>query len=134
MLSATVVFAPRIPTDQVRPHRIKAGKGMFANRASAGFGDPNELPERNPAATFRVTMLLPWVYLGILACVNIYICREAFVTASSGHWNSIHGQWMSLARIAALDWLRPTWWPYWGGGAPLEFTYAPLVPVAIAVM
>ncbi len=69
-----------------------------------------------------------------LACVNIYICREAFVTASSGHWNSIHGQWMSLARIAALDWLRPTWWPYWGGGAPLEFTYAPLVPVAIAVM
>src|SRR5437763_12342700 len=29
---------------------------------------------------------------------------------------------------------RSTWWPYWGGGAPLEFTYAPLVPVAIALM
>jgi hypothetical protein len=50
-----------------------------------------------------VGILLPWLYLGILACVNIYICREAFVTESSGHWNSIHGKWMSLARIAGLD-------------------------------
>jgi hypothetical protein len=81
-----------------------------------------------------MSTLLPWVYLGILACVNVYICREAFVTESSGHWNSIHGQWISLARIAPLDWLRPTWWRYWGAGAPLEFTYAPLLPVAIAVI
>jgi len=100
----------------------------------SGLENPNELPERNPSTTFRISILLPWVYLGILACVNIYICREAFVTESSGHWNSIHGQWISLARIAALDWLRPTWWRYWGAGSPLEFTYAPLVPAAIAVI
>ncbi len=94
----------------------------------------NKLTERKPSTTFRLSILLPWVYLGILACVNIYICREAFVTESSGHWNSIHGQWISLARIAPLDWLRPTWWRYWGGGAPLEFTYAPLIPAIIAVI
>jgi len=87
-----------------------------------------------PFAKRRVCALLPWLYLGILACVNVYICREAFVTESTGHWNSIHGQWMSLARLAGFDWLKPTWWPYWGGGAPLEFTYAPLVPVAMAAM
>jgi hypothetical protein len=85
-------------------------------------------------AKSRVSVVLPWLYLLILACINIYICREAFVTDSIGHWNSIHGQWISLARIAGLDWLKPTWWPYWGGGAPLEFTYAPLIPAAMAVM
>jgi hypothetical protein len=95
---------------------------------------PNKLTDRKPFTTFRLSNLLPWLYLLILACVNIYICRKAFVTESNGHWNSIHGQWISLARIAALDWLRPTWWRYWGGGAPLEFTYAPLIPALISVI
>jgi hypothetical protein len=77
---------------------------------------------------------LPWLYLAVLVCVNVFICREAFVTEAAGHWNSIHGQWISLARLAGLDWLRPNWWPYWGGGSRLEFTYAPLIPVLIAAM
>src|SRR5437016_3856577 len=85
-------------------------------------------------ASCNVAILLPWVYFAILAGVNIFICRDAFLVPSSGHWHSIHGQWMSLARIAGLDWLRPTWWRYWGGGAPLEFTYAPLVPMTMAAM
>ena len=90
---------------------------------------------RDPPWKYGAGILRPWLYLGLLALVNIYICGDAFVTASSDHWNSIHGQWMSLARIAGLsDWLRPTWWPYWGGGAPLEFTYAPLLPAAMAAM
>jgi hypothetical protein len=92
------------------------------------------LRTRNPLPKPPATLLLPWFYLGILACINVYICRDAFATESTGHWNSIHGQWISLARIAGFDWVRPTWWPYWGGGAPLEFTYAPLVPVAMASM
>ena len=99
-----------------------------------GLENSNELPQRSPSPPFRASLLLPWVYFGILACVNTYICREAFVTESSGHWNSIHGQWISLASIPALDWLRPTWWRYWGGGSPLEFTYAPLVPASIGAI
>ena len=90
---------------------------------------------RDPPAKSPIGVLRPSLYLAILACVSIYICGDAFVTESSGHWNSIHGPWMSLARIARLgDWLRPTWWPYWGGGAPLEFTYAPLLPVAMTIL
>ncbi len=85
-------------------------------------------------ATIRLHASLPWIYLAILTAINLYICRRAFFADSSGHWNSIHGQWMSLARLAAFDWLRPAWWPYWGGGAPLEFTYAPFVPAAIAAL
>jgi hypothetical protein len=41
---------------------------------------------------------------------------------------------MSLARIAGWDWLWPTWWRYWGGGSPLEYTYAPLIPAAVGVI
>lgn len=40
----------------------------------------------------------------------------------------MHGFWMRLARVPFTDWLRPTWWPWWDAGMPLEFTYAPLVP------
>jgi hypothetical protein len=75
---------------------------------------------------------LPWTYLGVVAAINIYVCHEAFTTESSGHWQSMHGIWMSLARLAGLDWFSPRWWPYWGGGVPLEYTYSPLVPFATA--
>ncbi|MGH9722716.1 MAG: hypothetical protein ACRD8O_21105, partial [Bryobacteraceae bacterium] len=39
---------------------------------------------------------------------------------------------MTLAeRTAPADWFKPAWWPYWFGGMPLEFTYAPGFPLAI---
>lgn len=75
---------------------------------------------------------LPWIYLGVVAAINIYVCHESFTTESTGHWQSMHGIWMALARLAGLDWFSPRWWPYWGGGAPLEYTYSPLVPFATA--
>ena len=74
----------------------------------------------------------PWIYLFALAALNIYLCHEAFVTESTGHFHSMHGSWIALARLAGLDRFAPHWWPYWGGGAPLEFTYAPGIPVAMA--
>ncbi len=46
----------------------------------------------------------------------------------------MHGIWMAIARLAGFDWLAPRWWPYWGGGAPLEYTYPPLVPVTVAAV
>src|SRR5438445_12110476 len=92
--------------------------------------------ERTPflrtTAKSRLGVLLPWLYLGILACINVYVCREAFVTESTVHWNSIQGQWISLARIVGLDWFGARWWRYWGGTARLEFTYAPLLRTAFA--
>jgi hypothetical protein len=88
------------------------------------LGSSSGLPARK--------LLLPWLYFAALLAANLYICREAFVTESTGHFNSIHGQWMALARLQGLHWLAPHWWPYWGAGSPLESTYAPIVPFTIA--
>ncbi|HYP15545.1 MAG TPA: hypothetical protein VEQ63_16575, partial [Bryobacteraceae bacterium] len=35
-----------------------------------------------------------------------------------------------MARLATDHWFAPSWWPYWDGGIPFEFAYAPLVPAA----
>jgi hypothetical protein len=76
----------------------------------------------------------PWLYFAALAAVNLFICRDAFTSGVCGHFASWHGAWMSLARLAGLDWIRPTWWRYWGGGEPLAFTYLPLIPFGIAAI
>ena len=77
---------------------------------------------------------LPWLYLLLVAGINIFIVQEAFFTESTGHLHSMHGYWMAIADRAGLDRLTPQWWPYWGGGGPLEYTYAPLVPVLMAAL
>jgi hypothetical protein len=78
--------------------------------------------------------LRPWLYLVLLASLNAYICHQAFFTESTGHWYSMHGVWMALARHTGLHWLTARWWPYWGGGAPTEYPYAPLIPAATAAL
>jgi hypothetical protein len=77
---------------------------------------------------------LGWIYFCVLAWSGAYVCREAFFTESTGHFASMHGEWLALARIAGLDWFSPRWWPYWGGGAPIGFAYAPLIPFSIAAL
>ena len=73
--------------------------------------------------------LLPVVYAAVLAWIQIYICREIFFLDYTGYTNSMHGFWMALARLApAGHWIRPVWWPFWYGGMPYEYTYAPLIP------
>ncbi len=88
-------------------------------------------PARAPRGQIRI---LPWVYLGILAWAGIYICREAFLTESTGHFNSMHGEWMALARLGGFHFWSPSWWRWWGNGVPLEYTYAPLTPVLTAAI
>ena len=47
--------------------------------------------------------------------------------------NSMHGFWAAIAQWADGSWLHPTWWPFWDGGIPFEFTYSPLVPALTGV-
>ncbi len=63
----------------------------------------------------------------ILLGINLYICRGLFTTQTAV-MNSMHGFWAAIAEWADGSWLHPTWWPYWDGGIPFEFTYSPLVP------
>ena len=78
--------------------------------------------------------LRPYLYLLALVWINVYICREAFYTESTGHFNSIHGEWMALARLGDFRWWHASWWRWWGAGSPLEYTYAPLVPMLTGFM
>ena len=78
--------------------------------------------------------LRPFLYLAVLAAVNLYVCRGAFYTPSTGHFNSMHGEWMALARLGNFTSWKPQWWPWWGAGVPLEYTYAPLVPALTAAL
>jgi hypothetical protein len=78
--------------------------------------------------------LRPLLYLCILAWINVYICREAFFTESTGHFNSMHGEWLALARLGDFHFWHASWWPWWGAGAPFENTYAPLIPALTALI
>ncbi|HUP03061.1 MAG TPA: hypothetical protein VMU19_03665 [Bryobacteraceae bacterium] len=75
-----------------------------------------------------------WIGLCVLAWAGAYICRESFYTESTGHFASMHGEWLAMARLVGLHWFGPRWWPYWGGGAPATYAYAPLVPFCIAAI
>ena len=72
---------------------------------------------------------LNWLYLFLLVAINVYICRESFFTESTGKWNSMHGEWMALARLRGWNILGTSWWPYGYLGSPVEYVYAPLVPL-----
>jgi hypothetical protein len=90
---------------------------------------------RRPApAMVNWTKLRPWLYLVLIAAVNACICREAFFTEFTGHFQSMHGIWLAMARLGGSGWLRPRWWPYGGGGAPAEYLYAPAIPAATAAL
>src|SRR5689334_16885206 len=75
----------------------------------------------------RGDRLLPMIYAAVLLWINAYICRDLF-SASTAYMNSMHGFWTAMARFADGGWSHPMWWPYWDGGIPFEYTYAPLVP------
>jgi len=76
----------------------------------------------------RLEKLLPALYLVGVVWINAYVCRQAFFIQYTGKMHSMHGFWMAMARLAGDAWYKPTWWPYWFGGMPFEFTYAPGVP------
>ncbi|HTC34340.1 MAG TPA: hypothetical protein VK724_13255 [Bryobacteraceae bacterium] len=68
----------------------------------------------------------------ILLGINLYICRGLF-TKQTAVMNSMHGFWAAIAQWADGSWLHPTWWPFWDGGIPFEFTYSPLVPALTGI-
>jgi len=71
-------------------------------------------------------------YALALVWLNAYVCREFFFNETA--WmNSMHGFWIALAERAGGSWFHESWWPYWDGGIPFEFTYAPLVPALTAL-
>ncbi len=70
------------------------------------------------------------LYIGLLGWLNLYIAREFFQREYTGQMNSMHGFWIAIARMAHGGWWRASWWPYWDGGMPFEYTYAPLIPFA----
>jgi len=76
---------------------------------------------------------LAWLYAVSSRHRRLYL-REAFFYRIDRPFNSMHGEWLAMARIAGLDWYAPRWWPYWGGGAPIEYAYAPLIPFSIAAL
>jgi len=69
-----------------------------------------------------------------LVWINAYLCRQIFFIQYTGQMHSMHGFWMAMARLAGNAWYKPTWWPYWFGGMPFEFTYAPGVPFLTATV
>ncbi|HYO82213.1 MAG TPA: hypothetical protein VES20_12480 [Bryobacteraceae bacterium] len=78
--------------------------------------------------TWRRILICVLLALGLL-WLNAYIARDLFISGHTGKTNSMHGYWTAMARHATLrHWLWPSWWPYWDGGMPFEWTYAPLVP------
>jgi hypothetical protein len=84
--------------------------------------------------TFFHSERLAWLYLAAIPVANFFVCRDAFHADGCSHLASWHGGWLSLAHLAGLDWVRPTWWRYWGGGEPLSLCYAPLIPFSIAAV
>ena len=75
-----------------------------------------------PAVAFPIALL----------GLGLYLCRETFLRIHTAHMNSMHGFWIAIAQLAGGSWWRASWWPYWDGGMPFEFTYAPLIPALAA--
>ncbi len=83
--------------------------------------------QEQPASIGRREWLTALAYAVVLVWVNAYICRDLFRNQTA-YMNSMHGFWIALAKHFGNSWFRSNWWPYWDGGIPFEFTYAPLIP------
>ena len=96
---------------------------------------PVRAPERSKPLDlpFRRSELLRATAYGItLLWINVYICRGFFFNQTA-YMHTMHGFWAALAKHAGGNWLQASWWPHWDCGIPLDFTYAPLVPVLTAL-
>jgi hypothetical protein len=86
------------------------------------------------ARPFRIPEFLAGVFYGFaLIWINVYICRNFFRNLSAP-MNSMHGYWAAIAERADGAWFHATWWPYWDGGIPFEFTYLPGIPFLTSVV
>jgi len=84
-----------------------------------------------PASTTRPGLQTAACVLVLLA-VNVFVCRELFVTEYSLHMGSIEGAYIGLSRwISEHPW-ELSWFPLWYGGVPFQNTYPPLLHVLVA--
>jgi hypothetical protein len=90
--------------------------------------------ERLTHASEKGRRVVPFVLLIAVVWLNLYIGREFFTVETSARMNSMQGFWVAMARWAGSAWWTPTWWPYWDGGMPFEYTYAPGIPALTALI
>ena len=84
-----------------------------------------------PASTTR-PRLQTAACVSALLVVNVFVCRELFVTEYSVHMSSIEGAYIGLSRwISEHPW-ELSWFPLWYGGVPFQNTYPPLLHVLVA--
>jgi hypothetical protein len=67
-----------------------------------------------------------------LLLLNLYICRELFVTEYTRHLGSIEAAYISISRYLMDNWRDLTWFPLWYTGVPFQNTYPPLLHVVVA--
>ncbi len=74
-------------------------------------------------------LLLAALLLGL----NLYLCRELFVTEYFDNLQSNEGVLVTVAHFFSK---HPTakWFPFWNAGLPVENSYSPTVPALIAVV
>ena len=81
----------------------------------------------------RSQIFLAGFYGAVLVYINLHIARNFFHVLSAP-MNSMHGYWAGIAERAHGAWFQSQWWPYADGGIPFEFTYAPGIPLASALV
>ena len=83
--------------------------------------------------TSRRPLRLACLGAALIFAFNAYRCREFFATEYFTNFQSNEG---SLVTLASFLTRHPgaTWFPFWNAGLPIENTYDPVVPAAVAAL
>ena len=73
----------------------------------------------------------PAAALSLLA-LNIAVCWRLFTVEFTGHFGSIEGSFIAIARYLSQHWGDSSWWPLWHCGMPYQDTYVPLLHLVVA--
>ncbi len=67
-----------------------------------------------------------------LFALNIAVCWRLFTVEFTGHFGSIEGSFIAIARYLSQHWGDFSWWPLWHCGMPYQDTYVPLLHLIVA--
>ena len=68
----------------------------------------------------------------LLLALNLSLCWRLFKVEFTGHFSSIEGAWIAMARYLSHHWGDVSWWPLWHCGMPFQDTYVPLLHLVSA--
>jgi hypothetical protein len=68
----------------------------------------------------------------VLLGLNVYISLRLFGCEYTGYSHSVEGNFIGQSRLRAEHPGQLDWWPFWSAGMPLQHTYFPLLPAAVA--